>query len=158
MSFRAASFRPVEWCGGRAASSFLPALVHARFSVSAPRSRPALRSLEAAHPASVGATAGAGRSDSTARTSQEGRADPRVEPRCSGLGTRSHFAGAGSEWAASVCVGVQGRGQQRRDTTLANRNDVCSKRKQGGMVATSRGYHENSVRHFLPGLSVGRAC
>lgn len=104
MSFRAASFRPVEWCGGRAASSFLPALVHARFSVSTPRSRPALRSLGAAHPASVGATAGAGRSDSTAPTSQEGRADPRVEPRCSGLGTRSRFAGAGSEWAASVCV------------------------------------------------------
>lgn len=57
-----------------------------------------------------------------------------------------------------LCVGVQGRGQQRRDTTLANRNDVCSKRKQGGMVATSRGYHENSVRHFLPGLSVRSAC
>lgn len=79
-----------------------------------PRSRQVLRKhaqvtassqeLRSSSPSERGGHGWAGRHDSTARTSQEGRADPRVEPRCSGLGTRNRFAGAGSEWAASVCV------------------------------------------------------
>lgn len=89
----------------RACSFLLPPcprsrqVLHKRAQVAA-----SSQELRSSSPSERGGHGWAGRNDSTARTSQEGRADPRVEPRCSGLGTGSRFAGAGSEWAASVCV------------------------------------------------------